>query len=56
MLSVIIKLLMWVFAVIVVVSVGVLVYNSLTEPVRGIVAYVLVITAPAAGVFAILHD
>lgn len=56
MTSVIIKLLIWVFAVIGIVSAGVLVYNSLTEPVRGIVVYVLVITAPAAGVWAILSD
>lgn len=54
--SVILRLLLWVATVIVVGSVGVLVYNSLTEPVRGIVVYVLVITAPAAVVWAILSD
>ena len=49
-------LFIWIISVIVIVSAGVSIYNYLSEPVRSIVVNVLVITAPAAGVFAILYD
>lgn len=54
--SVILRLLLWVVAVVVIVSIGVFVYNHLPVQVRDIAALVLIVTAPAAVVWAILSD
>lgn len=54
--SVILRLLSWVVAVVVTVSIGVFVYNHLPDTVRDIAALVLIITAPAAVAWAILSD
>jgi len=54
--SVILRLLLWVVAVVVTVSIGVFVYNHLPVQVRDIAALVLIITAPAAVAWAILSD
>ena len=54
--SVILRLLLWVVAVVVTVGIGVFVYNHLPDTVRDIAALVLIITAPAAVVWAILSD
>lgn len=51
--SVILRLLLWVVAVVVTVSIGVFVYNHLPVQVRDIAALVLIITAPAAVAWAI---
>lgn len=56
MISVILRLLLWVVAVVVTVSVGVFVYNHLPDTVRDIAIIVLIVTAPAAVVWAILSD
>lgn len=54
--DVILRLLLWVVAVVVIVSIGVFVYNHLPGTVRDIATFVLIITAPAAVVWAILSD
>lgn len=53
MISVILRLLLWVFGVIAMVSVGVFAYNHLPDTVRNISAFVLIVTATAAGIWAI---
>ena len=54
--DVILRLLLWVVAVVVIVSIGVFVYNHLPDTARDIATFVLIITAPAAVVWAILSD
>ena len=54
--SVILRLLLWVITVVVMVNVGVFVYNYLPDKVRDIATLVLIVTAPAAMVWAILSD
>lgn len=54
--SIILRLLLWVIIVISVVSVGTFVYNHLPDTVRDIATFVLIVTAPAAVVWAILSD
>lgn len=54
--SVILRLLLWVVAVVVTVGIGVFVYNHLPDTVRDIATFVLIVTAPAAVVWAILSD
>lgn len=54
--SVILRLLLWVVAVVVIVGIGVFVYNHLPVQVRDIAALVLIVTAPTTVVWAILSD
>lgn len=54
--SVILRLLLWVVAVVVTVGIGIFVYNHLPDTVRDIATFVLIVTAPAAVVWAILSD
>lgn len=54
--SVILRLLLWVITVVVMVSVGVFVYDYLPDTVRDIASLVLIVTAPTAMVWAILSD
>lgn len=56
MCRVILRLLLWVITVVAIASVGTFVYNHLPDQVRNIATLVLIITAPAAVVWAITYE
>lgn len=53
--SVILRLLLWVITVVAIASVGTFVYNHLSDQVRDVATFVLIVTAPAAVAWAIIH-